>query len=397
MLADVMNSHAAAGTAVAAEVALQWVHIVAVGVWLGGLLALLLGIRGLEGRTRGRAVRRFSTIAGIALVAVAVTGTVRAATEIGAWNRLWTTTFGQLVIVKACLLLGLAGLGAVNRSRNVPAASRVVRGLRRIASAELVVAVAAVLVAATLVNEAPPASAAGSPVAVAPPSMVLTGNDYGTSVRMRLTVTPGTAGPNRFTVDVADFDTGTPIDAQGVQLTFTDAARADLGSTDLALKRTAPGTYVATGSNLSLTGTWQITALVARGASSVDVPFTLTTRTPPETITVTPGGNGLPTLYTIHLSQGGTLQVYLQPEGPGHDDVHATFFDASGNGLNVSDGSVVETPPGGRPQTLPIQELEPGHYVAKAVVKPGRNGFDISGTSPQRERLSAHIDITVRG
>ena len=112
---------------------------------------------------------------------------------------------------------------------------------------------------------------------------------------------------------------------------------------------------------------------------------------------MTPGSNGLPTLYTIHLSQGGTLQVYLQPEGPGNDDFHATFFDASGNGLNVSGGSVVETPPGGHPMTLPIQELDPGHYVAKAVVRPGRNGFDITGTSPQGERLSAHIDITGRG
>jgi copper transport protein len=396
MLADVLNSHAAAEAPVAAEVALQWVHIAAVGVWIGGLLALLLGIRGLEGRPRGRAVRRFSTIAGIALVAVAATGTVRAAVEIGAWNRVLTTTFGQLVIVKACLLVALAALGAVNRYRNVPAASRVVRGLRRVGSAELAVAAAAILVAATLVNEAPPVSAAGSPVA-APPSIVLTGNDYGTSVRVRLTVTPGTAGPNRFTVNVADYDSGTPVDAQGVQLTFTEPTRPDLGSTDLTLHRTGPGAYAAAGGNLSLMGTWQISLLVARGAASVEVPFTLTTRTPPQTITVTPGSNGLPTLYTIHLSQGGTLQVYLQPEGPGHDDLHATFFDASGNGLNVSGGSVVETPLGGHPMTLPIQELDPGHYVAKAEVKPGRNGFDITGTSPQGERLSAHIDITVRG
>src|SRR5207302_5301660 len=103
-------------------------------------------------------VRRFSTMAGVALLAVAATGTVRAVIEIGAWDRLWSTTFGKLVIVKVALLLVLAGLGAVNRFVMVPRASRVVRGLRRVGSAEVLVAVSALVIAAALVNEAPPAS-----------------------------------------------------------------------------------------------------------------------------------------------------------------------------------------------------------------------------------------------
>jgi copper transport protein len=131
MLADVLNSHAAAGSAVAVNAAMQWVHIAASALWVGGLLALLLGIRGLAGPARGRAVRRFSTMAGVALVAVAATGTVRAVIEVGAWDQLWGTTFGILVLVKVGLLLLLAGLGAVNRLRHVPVASRVAQGGRR--------------------------------------------------------------------------------------------------------------------------------------------------------------------------------------------------------------------------------------------------------------------------
>ena len=135
---------------------MQWVHIAAGALWLGGLFALLLGIRGLTGEARGRAVRRFSTTAGIALVAVAASGTVRAVIEIGAWDRLTSTTFGKLVLVKIALLLLLAGLGAVNRFGNVPKASRVVRGLQRVGSIEVMVALGALVVAAALVNEEPP-------------------------------------------------------------------------------------------------------------------------------------------------------------------------------------------------------------------------------------------------
>jgi copper transport protein len=400
MLADVLNSHAAAGSAVAAEVALQWVHILAVGIWLGGLGALLLGIRGLEGEARGRAVRRFSTIAGVALVAVAATGTVRAAVEIGAWDRLWSTAFGAIVIAKASLLVVLAALGAVNRYRHVPTASRVVSGLRRVGTAELTVAVAALVLAAALVNEAPPASAAGRAAASTPPAIVLTASDYGTSVRVRLTVAPGTPGPNRFTASVTDYDSGAPVDAQDVQLTFTQPARTDLGSTDLTLTRTAPGTYAASGSNLSLAGSWQVTALVVRGQSSVEVPFTLTTRTPPpqpQTVRCIPGGGGLPTLCTVSLAQGGSLQVYLDPERPGGSEFHTTFFDTSGNGWAVTVTGISETPPGGHARTLPFRQLGPGHYVADATIAAGRNGFDVTGTSPQGQPISAHVDMTVKG
>ncbi|MDB5067316.1 MAG: transport integral rane protein [Chloroflexi bacterium] len=388
MLADVLNSHAAAGSAVAVNSAMQWVHIAAGALWLGGLLALLLGIRGLAGEARGRAVRRFSTMAGVALVAVAATGTVRAVIEIGAWDRLWGTTFGILVLVKVGLLLLLAGLGSVNRFRNVPVASRVVRGLRRVGSAELMVAVAALLVAAALVNEAPPTSEVAR--AAAPPALVLDAHDYGTSVRMRLTITPGSTGPNRFSAQLTDYDTGRPVDAAGVQLGFTAPSCQSLGPTTLPLTRSAPGAWTATGSNLALGTSWQVTALVDRGTASVEIPVTVTPRTPPQTLTTTPGSDGLPTLYNLVLPVG-KLQVYIDPESTGGVEFHATYFDATGNGLDATVSSIRES---GR--TLPVRQLGPGHYVADATVTKGTNSFDIAAASGCQQ-LTSHIDITVKG
>ncbi len=389
MLADVLNSHAAAGSAVAVNSAMQWVHVAAGAVWVGGLFALLLGIRGLGGEARGRAVRRFSTMAGVALLAVAATGTVRAVIEIGAWDRLWGTTFGVLVLIKIGLLLLLAGLGAVNRFRNVPVAARAVRGLHRVGSVEVMVAVAALLVAAGLVNEAPPTSEAAL-AAQTPPALVLDAHDYGTSVRMRLTITPGSTGPNRFSALVTDYDSGRPLDAAGVQLGFAAPSCQSLGPTTLPLTRTAPGTWTATGSNLALGTNWQVTALVNRGSASVEIPFTVTPRVPAQTLTVQPGANGLPTLYDIVLPVG-KLQIYIDPETAGTVEFHATYFDASGNGLDATVNSVRESG-----QALPLRQLGPGHYVADATVKKGTNSFDIAAVSGCQQ-LTSHIDITVRG
>jgi copper transport protein len=388
MLADVMNSHAAAGSDVAVNMALQWAHIAAGAVWLGGLFALLLGIRSLEGEERGRAVRRFSLAAGVCIVAVAATGTIRAVVEIGSWGSVLTTTFGALVVVKACLLVALAGLGAVNRFRNVPRASRVVSGLQRVASVEVIVAVGVLAVAAALVNEEPPASIRALAAKNAPQQLVLTASDYGTSVRMRLTITPGSTGPNRFSAYLTDYDTGKPIEPQGVQLSFAAPSCQSLGPTTLALKRTAPGTWAAAGSNLALGTTWQVTALVDRGSASVEIPFTVNPKVPAQTLSVTPGG-GLPTLYTITLPVG-KLQIYIDPEQAGPVELHTTYFDQAGNGLNAVVSSVEEAG-----QSLPTRQLGPGHYVSDATVKRGTNRFDIAATAGCQQ-LTSHIDIPVR-
>ena len=121
MLVHVEAGHASAITSWTwAAVGAQWIHFIAAGIWIGGLGALLLAIRGLEGDVRGRAVRRFSGMAGITLGAVVVTGVVRSITEIDSWSELFSSGYGRAVLIKVLLLCGLAGLGAINRYRNVP-------------------------------------------------------------------------------------------------------------------------------------------------------------------------------------------------------------------------------------------------------------------------------------
>ena len=56
-------------------------------------------------------------------------------------------------------------------------------------------------------------------------------------MRVRLNVTPGTAGPNHFAVAVADFDTGRAVAADRVSLRLTPRDRADVPAATVALQR----------------------------------------------------------------------------------------------------------------------------------------------------------------
>ena len=394
MWADAAASHAGGESPAAFNLLMQWLHVVAVGLWIGGLAAVLLAVRGVPGADKAAAARRLSTTALVTLVVVAATGIARSVVEVQSWGNLTGTAFGKLVILKLVLIALLAMLGAVNRLRSVPAASRALRGLRVVGSTEVVVGATALLVAAALVNVAPPVSSAQAATAGTQP-LVVTGSDDATTVRVRLEVSPGTPGFNRFTARVTDYDTGAPVPAQTVQLGFRMPARPDVGSSTLTLSGGNQGTWTGRGANLSIDGTWGVTVLVERGAESAEVPLRLTTRSLPQRIDVS-RVPGEPTLYTIHLAAGRTVQVYIDPNRPGPVEFHSTFFDAAGNELPVTSATITMTPPGAgtQPQALPARQLEPGHFVADATLGAGSYRFDISGTTGGGETIATHIDIT---
>ncbi|MGH2465343.1 MAG: hypothetical protein ACRDGI_07775, partial [Candidatus Limnocylindrales bacterium] len=141
-------------------------------------------------------------------------------------------------------------------------------------------------------------------------------------------------------------------------------------------------------------GAWQVTVLIVNGTASVEVPFELITRTAPATID-TNAVAGLPTIYTVHLSAGRSVQVYLDPGTAGANEVHATFFDAAGNELPVP--SIVEDlgPTGGAASSLATRELEPGHFVADTTLAAGTYTLALAGPAPNGDQLTTQLDIPV--
>lgn len=406
MLVDAATSHAAAGAYPLLDVGVQWIHVAAVGLWLGGLAGLLITTRGAPDEGKTRAARRFSRAATVGIGVVAVSGLWRGVAEIGNFDALVGTDFGRLVIAKTCLLGVLAGMGALNHWRSVPAASRTLRPLRRVGSVELLVGATVLLLAAALVNVSPPVANAGmggsqaatTTAAPAPSPMpapvIASGHDFGTSVNLRLEVTPGSAGPNQLRATVTDYDTGAAVIAPGVTLRFDLPARPDVGESRLDLTPTGtPGVVAGSGANLSLGGTWSITALV-QTSPPVEVPLQVTVPTPPLQVDVN-RALGQPTLYTVHLSQGGTAQLYLDQWAATTADLHVTYFSAAGPELPVTGITATVATAGGAPAALVLSQLEPGHVVGHVRTTAGVPlTVELAGTAPGGERLDFHLDIT---
>jgi copper transport protein len=393
MLVDVLNGHAASGSSWLLQVGVQWVHVVAVGIWIGGLGALLVAVRGLPTGEKARSVRIFSTWAGLGLAAVAGTGFLRALSEVQTIGALFGTSFGIVVILKTLGLGSLALLGATNRFFTVPAAARSLRGLRRVGSVELTIGTAVLAATAILANLAPP-SAIGNAAEPEVRPVTAVGSDFGTSLKLSLLVQPGAPGFNQFSATLTDYDTGAPIAAAAIALRFQLASNSGVGASTLDLPETASGRFSARGGNLSLDGIWNVTATVNAPGGAVEVPLVLATQVAAQAVDVS-AAPGVPTIYTVHLPDQSTIQVYFDPGPAGSNALHVTFFDAQGNELPVPTATIAVTPAGAAGSVVSPRLLEPGHFTAELTVPAGSVALDITGQAPGGRPLHAHFEVKV--
>lgn len=392
--------HVAAGHA-AGQSSLRWLalteqagHVVGVGAWIGGLVWLLLGLRAVAGGDRMVVARRFSRMAGIVLVVVLATGTLRAVDEVGSWGRLVSTAYGRTLDVKLALVAGLISLGALNRWRLVPGGPGRLAALRQSVRGEVALA-ALVLLATGLLTSLPPARfVTHAAKAATPPSVEVSGSDYGTTVRLDLLVTPGIAGPNAFRARVVGYDSRQPYPATRVSLSFSLPARPDLGSSTLELAKAGDGLWTGQGSPLSIDGRWSVSALVTAQGNAVTVPLQVQTRTPPQQVQVS-RVPGQPTIYTISLAGSRKLQSYVDPGRPGANQVHFTFFDAAGNEQPVPAATATATPPGHPAHPLRLLRLGAGHFAANIDLTAGRWNFAIDATLPGKIAASGRFDETI--
>jgi hypothetical protein len=364
-----------------------------VGIWVGGLAALLVAVRGLPSEEKGRAVRVFSTWAGIGLATVVGTGFLRALSEVQTIGALFGTSFGIVVIAKTVGLGFLALLGATNRFFNVPAAARSLRGLRRVGSVELAIGTLVLAATALLANLAPP-SALGTAQEPEQRPVTALGSDFGTSVKLSLLVQPGAPGFNQFTATVTDYDTGAPLAESSVSLRFQLASRSGVGASTLDLPETDSGRFSARGGNLSLDGIWNVTATVEGPSGSVEVPLVLSTRVVAQPVDVS-AAPGVPTIYTVHLPDHSTVQVYLDPGVAGSNALHVTFFDQNGNELPVPSATVAVTPDSEAGSVIAPRLLEPGHFTAELPVPAGTLSVDIIGQASGGEPLHVNLEVKV--
>jgi uncharacterized membrane protein/nitrogen fixation protein FixH len=380
------------------EVLLQWAHFTAIGVWIGGLVLLALWLRARRDAPAPIAeIRRFSTIAGWSLLVVVVSGALRALNELGGfgqWRRLYDEAYGITLLAKAALAAALIALGAVNRYRRIPALERGERpaSFATVLRAEVVLAIGLFILTGVLTSlpPQPPATAAHP----APANLVVTGGDFATTMKVRLTITPGTVGPNTFRVDATDYDTGRPLPLTAVSLRFEPEGEASVGASTLDLAK-AGRAWQAEGTQLALSGPWRITVVAQAPDGATEIPLEVRPRLD-KTVTVA-RAPGQPDLYTIDLPEGAQFQAYLDPDTPGPSQLHFTAFDAQGQELPLAHAVFSGQGPGSAPAVLHATRFGPGHFVADVDLTTGAWIFDVRATTEAGDTLLASFSQTIGG
>ncbi|GAA3379131.1 copper resistance protein CopC [Streptomyces racemochromogenes] len=109
-----LAEHASTGIQPAVAMPADILHLLAVAAWLGGLTALLVALRKVPDIER-EAVRRFSRVAFISVLVLAVTGVYQSWRQVGSWSALTGTSYGRLLLIKIALVAVLVGIAYLSR------------------------------------------------------------------------------------------------------------------------------------------------------------------------------------------------------------------------------------------------------------------------------------------
>ena len=404
LLFHAIGGHAGApGPLRGLDVLVQWLHLLAVGIWIGGLAWLLIDLRDAAGVRRDAHIRRYSGLAAPALAVVLATGAIRSVDLLGGWTvlgRLLTTGWGNALLWKLGLFAVLVAVAAWNRFVNVRHLDDAhAFSVRRLLGGELLLAAGIFAVTGVLAGLPPPAQLAAMQ-GPAQSRVVVSGSDFATTTRVRLEISPGTVGENRFQVEVTDYDTREPVAATRVALRFDLPAQPGLGASTQELRRGAPGSWTTTSTALSIEGTWDVVVLVQTDRGATEVPLVVRAR--PPTAAATPSGSrtsvartpGLPDLYTITLPDGSSVQAYLDPARPGRAEVHFTAFDSNGSELPLTSAEATATSPSGT-RPLKLLRLSPGHFTANVRLTAGTWSFAFDATAKTGAAVAASFEQEV--
>ena len=127
-LSTSLSGHAADWGDVTPSVLLDWGHVMAASLWIGGLAALAMVVfrpgAALPADAVTRAGARFSRLAAWSLAAVILTGVYNAWVQLPDVAALWNTSYGRILLVKVSLVTALVVLGSINRYAVLPRLTR---------------------------------------------------------------------------------------------------------------------------------------------------------------------------------------------------------------------------------------------------------------------------------
>jgi putative copper export protein len=158
------HSAADAGSSWKSELA-DWAHLSAACLWLGGLVQLAVVVWPLLPDARRSAFLGFSRLATVCIGVLLLAGVYLGILRLPQFSDLWTTGYGQVLLVKIGLVAVALAWGGLHKLVAVPAvaAGGVLPRLRASIVGESLVGMSVLLAAAVLVNAKPPVQPAPTP------------------------------------------------------------------------------------------------------------------------------------------------------------------------------------------------------------------------------------------
>jgi copper transport protein len=266
-ISSALAGHASTQSPRALLIPTDVLHVLAMSVWVGGLVALVAVLpaatRALSTTERTRllagVVSRFSPLALAAVCVLMATGIVQSIVHLDALDNLLHTAFGRAILIKIGLLLLLIGLGAYNQRRVLPrlraaAASGQAPGavglaLRRSLRAEVALLVVVLGVTSLLVSYSPPTSARSGPFsttqAVGP-------------LELQSTVDPAEVGRNEMHFYLFRARDGAQFDGTKEFKVRMALPGENIGPIAVRAVKGGPGHYVVPAADFGVSGDWQV-------------------------------------------------------------------------------------------------------------------------------------------
>ncbi|AWB43188.1 hypothetical protein DCC85_02350 [Paenibacillus sp. CAA11] len=216
LLAKAFIGHPAAASSRTLAIAADFVHLAAASLWTGGLVALALvmpGIAAGQARLDGQpslaafTVRRFSLTASLCVAVLLISGVYGSVLYLPDVGALFNTAYGQVLLVKAGLMILMLALAFFNYRRGAKQQKLGAALWTELASGLVV------LVLAALLTNLSPVQAPKGPVHL---TEALQGGS-----RLELNISPAAIGSNRLEVKMTDKDGSTLKGIQQITLKFS--------------------------------------------------------------------------------------------------------------------------------------------------------------------------------
>jgi putative copper resistance protein D len=292
---------------------LDWGHMFSAAIWVGGLAGLLVvaALLRVPADERGRfwpvALRRFSAVAAVCVGAMILTGLWTTWLHVGPPRLLVHTLYGETLLVKLVLFVGLVGLGALNQLWLLPRLEArrregggvslwaALRHFRVLVAAEVALGIAILLVVPFLSG-----SARRQAFQAQAADLTQTRDAGGQAVRLR----PSAAQPG-----LTDYDVWVAGARERVTVTFSSPALGVPG-TEVVARPLGGDHYRVSGLYTPIVGTWRTRVAAGHGpAATFQLAVTATPaepgKPPPPVVQASTWAWGTAELLAVVLAVGG--------------------------------------------------------------------------------------------